>query len=859
MTTHRFFFPLSGLILSQCLLPMLSVASAPTPPPKPIVPQLAQSQLATTYGKLPLSFEANQGQTDAQVQFLARGNGYTLFLTPTESVMVLRKAKAEVEVKGENASRDTLHDSRQYEQTVLRMRLEGANAHPQITGAEKLPGIVNYFIGNDPAKWRTKIPTYAKVHYKEAYPGIDLAYYGNQGKLEYDLIVAPGADPNRIKLAFEGASDIKIADSGDLLLTTALGEVRLQKPVVYQLNDDGHKKLIAGQYVVHSESHSKTLHASRMTRPLIGVQVAAYDVSSPLIIDPTLFYSTYLGGSDDELGFPQDMKFGIAADAVGNAYLTGRTTSPDFPTPVGAFQTVQAGLMDIFVTKLNPTGSGLVYSTYLGGAGNDQSFDIAVDTGGNAYVAGDTQSFDFPRTPGAFRTFSGPDGVDGFVTKLNPTGSALVYSTFTGMAQAWGIAIAAGHAYVAGLSGSLFPTTLGAFDTTANGSFDAVVSKLDPSGSALVYSTFLGGSSGDIALDIAVDAAGNAYVTGDTDSLNFPTANPIQPGMLGGRDVFVTKLDPSGSALVYSTYLGGSGLDRAWGIAVDALSNAYVTGYTHSVDFPTTTGGFQTMFGAIEDAFVTKLNPSGSALVYSTYLGGSGNDKAYGIAVDAAGSAYVSGGTGSGTGGTTNFPTVAPFQAGTAGGEDVFVSKLNDTGSALVFSTYYGGNTHDRAFGIALDPFGNAYVMGATVSGDFPTTPGAFQTNFDGGLRDTFVAKIQFAIAVTIDIKPGSFPNSINLGSSGTVPVAILSTATFDATTVDPLTVTLASAPVKLKGKGTPMASVQDVNGDTLFDLVVHVDTQALALNESDTEAVLEGQTFSAQAIRGTDSIRVVP
>jgi uncharacterized repeat protein (TIGR01451 family) len=380
---------------------------------EPVLPQAAKPQLVPSFGKLPLSFEANYGQTDPQVKFIARGRGYTLFLTPTESVMVLQQREVK-KLTGEASPIDpmAMPEPAPVKQAVVRMKLEGANPSPAIDGMEQLPGIVNYFIGHDPEKWRTKIPTYARVHYTQAYPGIDLAYYGNQGKLEYDFIVAPGADPGQIKLAFEGASEMSVADSGDLLLTTALGEVRLQKPVVYQLNDDGHKKLVAGQYVVHSESHSETLHASRMTSPVIGVQVAAYDRSRPLIIDPTLVYSTYLGGSSVDIGF------GIAVDAAGNAYVTGATSSADFPTTPGAVDTTLDGAEDAYVTKLNAVGSALLYSTYLGGSSLDEGFGIAVDAAGNAYVTGQTyEAPDFPTTPGAVDTTFGGN-IDAFVTKI---------------------------------------------------------------------------------------------------------------------------------------------------------------------------------------------------------------------------------------------------------------------------------------------------------------------------------------------------------------------------------------------------------------------------------------------------------
>jgi hypothetical protein len=376
---------------------------------------------------MPLQFEANHGQVDAQAKFIARGKGYTLFLTPTESVMVLQQREATVE-KDPLAMSDpaALLEPAPIKQAVVRMKLEGANQAPVIDGMEQLPGIVNYFIGNNPKKWRTEIPTYARVHYTEIYPGIDLAYYGNQGKLEYDFIVAPGADPTQIKLAFDGASDITVADSGDLLLTTALGEVRLQKPIVYQVNDDGHKTLVAGNYI-----------ASPNTPKTVGIQLAAYDHTKPVVIDPVLSYATYLGGSDNDQGFA------IAVDSSGAAVVTGRTKSPNFPTLNATFPALNGTQFDAFVTKFNPVGA-MVYSTYLGGGAGEDGNGIAVDGTGAAYVTGQTSSINFPTFNVSPAPVSG-----GFVTKLNATG-ALVYSTYLG-AFGFGIAVdGIGAAYVTG-------------------------------------------------------------------------------------------------------------------------------------------------------------------------------------------------------------------------------------------------------------------------------------------------------------------------------------------------------------------------------------------------------------------------
>jgi hypothetical protein len=718
---------------------------------------VAKAQVQETYGKLPLYFEANQGQTDRLVKFLNRGRGYSLFLTPTEAVLALRSAASPSRAASivKEALDATTQPAQVTQSTVLRMRFVGANSKTRVEGQEELPGKVNYFIGQDREKWRTNIPTYAKVTHKNVYPGVDLVYYGNQRQLEFDFIVAPGADPNAIRLAVEGADRLAVDAQGDLLLHVGDGELRLQKPVIYQ-EVKGSRREVAGTYVL-TNAHQ------------VSFRVAPYDASMPLIIDPVLFYSTYLGGSSDDLGNY------IAVDVSGNAYVTGFTTSTNFPTTSGTFQPAfGGGCCDGFVTKLNPTGSGLVYSTYLGGSAYDEGGGIAVDNAGNAYVAGRTASTNFPTTPGAFQAgLSG--GFDAFVTKLNPTGSGLVYSTYLGGSaydDAFGgiVVDAVGNAYVSGNTDSInFPTTLGAFQTTYGGNRDAFVTKLNPLGNGLVYSTYLGGSGTEEAFCpcTAVDAAGNAYVAGDTSSTNFPTTPGAFQTAYGGGDfdAFVTKLNPLGNGLVYSTYLGGIDVDEGEGLAVDNAGNAYVAGRTLSSNFPTTTGAFQTTFvGGPDDVFVTKLNPTGSGLVYSTYLGGSGFDFSGGIALDALPNpnAYVTGATGS-----TDFPTTPnAFQTVFGGADDAFVTKLNPTGSGLVYSTYLGGSGADSGVGIVLDtlPNPNAYVMGFTTSTDFPTTPGAFQASL-AGPSDAFVAKITEAM-----VPPGQTMERVTGG--GTIDVA---------------------------------------------------------------------------------------
>lgn len=693
-----------------------------------------KARVVEAYGKLPLSFEANRGQTVDQVRYLARGPGYTFFLTPTEAVMALKNRQP--------ARSDESQETGEPGRSMMRMKLVGGNPNPQITGSDPLPGTSNYFIGNDPKKWRTNIPHYRKVHYHTVYPGIDLVFYGNPRQLQYDFIIAPGADPETITLAFEGTDRLEIDAAGNLILYIPGGQVIQHPPIVYQ-DVKGIRQPVDGHFVLRE-------------RQEVGFQVAKYDPTRPLVIDPVLVYSSFLGGNLSDQGF------GIAVDATGNAYVTGSTNSSTatFPTTVGAFDTTQNGQVDAFVTKINATGSALVYSTFLGGGGDDQGLGIAVDGTGNAYITGVTDSggaTPFPTTATAFQdTLAGL--TDAFVTKINADGSALLYSSYIGGSlddQGSAIAVDSGdNVYVTGWTESggatAFPTTGGSFDETFNGVRDAFVSKFDPTqviaADTLVYSTFLGGTESDEGRGIAVDAALRAYVTGVTDSgavTPFPTSvGAFDTTANGGTDAFVTRLDNVGATLEYSTFLGGAQDDRGNDITVDTGNNAYVTGETGSAGFPTTVGAFNTILGTIPDAFVTKVNATGSALVYSTYLGGNGTDRGFGIALDGVGNAYVTGETGS-----TNFPTSgSPFQAALSVAPDAFVTKLNTTGTALVYSTYLGGSQDDIGHAIAVDPLDNAYITGETASGGavvrpFPTTAGAFDTTFND-IIDAFVAKV---------------------------------------------------------------------------------------------------------------------
>ena len=607
--------------------------------------QRTPGQLHELYGKLPLMFEANHGQTDPQIRFLSRGNGYSIFLTSSEAVFVLRKSPGE-----ENRQRDA--GPQQYDPdsftglsrrerhgwqastsddtAVLRMSLVGANDVPPVNGSEELPGRANYLIGNDPQKWHTNIPTYASVRYGNVYQGIDLVFYGNQQQLEYDFVVAPGADFKTIRLAFEGADQLQIDSAGDLVLQTAGGEIRQQKPVVYQ-EINGKKQEIESSYTLSGKNE-------------VGFQVGAYDRARPLVIDPVLVYSTYLGGGGNDRGQS------IAVDSAGSAYVTGTTTSANFPLTNPA-QPNLASSLDAFVTKLNPAGTAIVYSTYLGGNRDDFSSNIGVDSAGNAHTIGFTESTNFPAVNA--RQSSNAGGIDAFIAKLNSTGNAFLYSTY------------------------------------------------------------IGGNGDDLGNGIAVDAAGNAYGIGDTDSTNLQTVNALRSSNAGGVDTFVTKLNPSGSTVLYATYAGGSGDDYGVSIAVDADGNTYGIGYTSSNDLPIV-NALQPINGGGFDAFVVKLNPAGSTLLYSTYLGGSDADEGYDIAVDAANNAYVTGHTFA-----SNFPTANSFQAARAGqpffrstdgGNNWSASDIGLTGAVI------------RA--LVFDPRNSATIYVGTSSGFFRSTDG---------------------------------------------------------------------------------------------------------------------------------------
>jgi len=733
-------------VLGALLVAGLGVAAGlrATDRPAVVSQPVDTGKITAAYQNLPLSFEPSRSRGAKDERFSARGDGYWLNLTSTEARLALHARNGG---KGKSAE--------------LRMKVEGARPDARAEGKQKLPGTTNYFIGKDPSAWRTNVPTFAEVSFKGVYPGIDLLYYGNQRKLEYDFVVSPGADPSRIRLAFEGADQVSIDGKGDLVLGVNGQTIRQHKPVVYQ-QVDGVRKPVRGEY---------TLLASNS----VGFLIADYDGTRPLVIDPVLSYSGYLGGND------RDIARNVAVDADGNAYLTGLTFSNNYPLANPA-QNNRRGPVDAFVTKINAAGTGVVFSTYLGGSGDENIFpaadlsdifcgSLALDSSRQVYVTGYTNSNDFPLVAPVQVVNSGNG--DAFVTKLNAGGDGLIYSTYLGGRQrdaGFGIAVANSsdgpNAYVIGETGSNDFNIANPYQASNNGGIDAFVTRLNAAGSGLVYSTYLGGTGNERGTAVAVGPQGNLFVTGTTLSGDFPvTSGAYAVAGIGSSDVFVTKLrdlgaqDDPAQLIEYSTYFGGSGENVGTGIAVDRVGNAYISGYTTSTDLPTVDptlingvyngafyGGSLAGPGGLSDAFFAKFDPSlaGSAsLVKASYLGGNGQDVATGIAVNPVNTdptsgdyvVYVGGWTTS-----TNYPTVAALRTSLVGGQDVFISKLGASGASFEYSTYLGGSVDDVGTGIAVDSLGRAYLVGASSSGNYPVIVSG--GSYNGGPSDNIISRL---------------------------------------------------------------------------------------------------------------------
>jgi hypothetical protein len=746
----------------------------------------------------PLKFVRNDGQTTDSVRFISYGNGYELALMQQEAVLALSPARRlDLSPTHRTAFFRKEHAARvKAKNSIVRVHLVNSNSGSEIAGMDSAPGRVDYFLGGDPAKWRTNVPAFARVKYANVYPGIDLVFYGNQRQIEYDFIVAPGADPKAIDLNLEGARNLRVNARGDLLVHMSDGDVEFRKPFAYQ-ESRGER---------HEVSSSFALSADHR----VSFEVASYDSSKPLIIDPVLAYSTYLGGESDDSGQA------IAVDAAGNSVVVGSTLSLQFPTTSGAFS--QSPLSSnanglVFVTKFDPTGTEALYSSYIGGTGGDFGFAVALDATGKIYVTGETDSTDFPTTPNALKPGPNAGNTNGtsFVLKIDPTlvgPGSLLYSSYLGGTQSstiteFGNGIATdsnGMAYVVGLTASQPGTLLANFPVTAATAFQAApraglangtsfLTKLDTtqSGAAsLIYSTYLGGNGanasgpgfGDSAFAVAEDATGKTYLTGTTTSTDFPTtATAFQqsaPAAIAQGTVFLSSFDTTAAgaaSFLYSSYLGGESADFGDAIALGPGNVAYLAGSTSSLSFPTTPKAFQTTGNAASIAFVSLIDTSASgnaSLKYSTFLGGSQTNTALGIAADASGNGYVVGSTQGG-----DFPvTTAALQITAAPGASGsgFVTKLNPAGQGaadLLYSTYFGGSgangNSDEVNGIALDALNNAFITGDTFSSNgFPVgpNPGVFQANLNGP-SDAFAAVLTFQAVILISPLNLSFGNQL--------------------------------------------------------------------------------------------------
>jgi len=832
-------------------VPALSFASVD---PNHLTTQVAgnlKADIQEAYGKLPLSFIQNNGQVDRRIKFYEKGSGHATFFTKEGVYISLIKGQS-LEVRSqklENISPAGARGSERREVEIIKLTLSDANKDPEIVPINKQEGQVNYFIGNDPKRWKTNIPTYQGVLYKEVYKGIDMKFYGDNRRLEYDIFVKPGADPKVVKFSYEGIEDIEMTETGDLKIALEEGHIIQKRPYIYQ-EIDGRRVEVGGNFIINDCEHFPLKIQKiqdRMSRQeqchSFGFEIAKYDKGYPLIIDPILIYSTYLGGSNFDVG--SDAGLDITVDTLGKVYITGMTYSPDFPL-ASPIQGTLGGYSDVFVTKIDASGNSIIYSTYLGGSNEDYGEAIAVDVFGNAYITGGTNSPDFPLASPIQGTLGGYSDV--FVTKIDASGNSIIYSTYLGGSSndgGSGIGVdALGNAYITGLtSSSDFPIASPIQGTCASCDVyaDVFVTKIDASGTSLLYSTFLGGSSADISNDIAVDTFGNAYIVGDTLSSDFPVLSSIQGTPGGYWDAFVTKINAPGNVLIYSTYLGGSSFDSGYAIAVDNSGNAYITGETSSSDFPVVSP-LQGLLGT--DAFVTKIDATGNSLIYSTFLGGSYFDRGWGIATDDSGNAYLTGETSS-----SDFPVVSSMQGFL--NADAFITKVDPSGSSLIYSTYLGGSDWESGVGIAVDICGNAYSTGITRSPDFPVA-----SPIQGTLRgddDAFVTKISSLDTIppagSVIIEEGNrWTNTTsvtltlscadNLGGSGCIEIQISNDGVFDTEPFEPFSPSKAWTLPSGEGNQTVYVRYKDGTGNfsaTVSDSIKLDTTMPVISNVSDS------------------------
>jgi len=764
--------------------------------------------------RLPLSFEVNRGQTDERVRFLARGPGSTLFLTPQEAVLLRQKLPNESDLAragGDGSPLNALN-------SVVRLRFSGANPRPEIIGQEPRPGRVNYFIGPK-EKWRTHLPTYTKVRYREVYPGIDLVFYGHQRLFEYDFVVSPGADPSLIRLVFDGADKIHVDGQGRLILETALGPVIQPPPLVYQ-EIDGRRKIISARNVLSGNNQ-------------VEFRIGSYDPGRPLFIDP-IFASTFLGGSgNDDVG---RMSF---HNSESYFYLVGQTASPDFPTTAGVYQTGLAGSLDVFIAKFNSDLTTLQAATYLGGTSNDNGKAGFLDSSDYIYVTGNTMSTDFPTTAGAYdQTHNG--SWDVFVSKLSPALDTLFASTYLGggsLDVPEGLVLdGSGYPIVVGYTASTDYPTSGGYDNTYNGgSSDVFVSMLAPDLSGLAYSTYLGGSAADDGYAVAVDVTGAVFAAGRTSSTNFPTAGTVYDTTHNGSyDVFLSKFTANLGTLTASTFLGGGGYDEAYALRPDGGgSYIYVAGQTSSTDFPTTGGVIGPSHQAAFDGFISKFPLSLGALTASTYLNGDDMDQVRAMGEDDGNNVYLVGYTNS-----SDFPVLPDsYQRVNAGGYDVFISRLNNTFTSLLASTYLGGSGDDYGYSVYVKSSGDIFVSGSTFSADFPMTPGEYYDQSLNGGSDIFVSI--FDTGLSDDDPPEVTGTNPADGATGVATNSLIS-ATFNET-MNPATVT------------TSLTVDQGVTG------AVNYDANTLTATLTPSAALAPNTTYTAKVLAGVEDTAGIP
>ena len=722
---------------------------------------------------LPIAFEVNRGQAAPEFGFVSRDRHYAVSLS---------------------AARVEWASGQSHVSAVL----DGARTTAPGQSEERLPGVVNYLRGRNRDGWLLDIPTYRRVRYRGIYPGVDVVYYGNEGRLEYDFVLAPGANPALIRMRYQGARAIRLNREGDLLLDTAAGTIEQQRPVAYQ-EKDGKRRPVSARYLLNGDT--------------VRLELARYDRSQPLVIDPPLSWATYSSfrsGSSDISS--------VATDASGNVFLTG-------------YELSAAGDADCVVAELNPSGTSVIFKTLIAGAGDDVGYAIALDPSGNLYVTGQTDSNDLPAI-GPTQNLAGL-GIDAFAAKLDSTGK-LIYLTYLGgsltdVGYALALDVSNDLYVTGGTQSSDFPHTGNATQATLAGGIDSFVTVLDPSG-LMIYSTFLGGSSDDVGYGISVDVGYNVYLTGTTTSPNFPvTGSAVQSHSAGGIDGFITKLAPFG-APVYSTYIGGSGDDTPASLAVDSAGQLYVAGDTSSPNFPTKSA-YQTLFQGKKNIFALKLSADGSQLIYSTYLGGTGTDTASSVAVDAGGTLYIAGRSDS-----ADFPTWNAFAPRRRGTANAIVAALNPSGNSLQFATFLGGSNLDAANTLSLNCASGLFVGGMTSSTDFPVTAGAMQSAFGANQQDGFIANIGLSPVIPA-IATGGVQNGATFTSNPVAPGSVVTlkgnnlAGRIAAALSYPLASTMAGASVSVNGTPAPLFYVSPSQINIQLPYEIAPGSAALSVN----------------------------